>query len=374
MGRLDRYIARQFLTNTLLLFVIILAMVFVVDFALNFDEYTRSAAKDADGSLLRQGWISLSLVADLWWPRFFVLYNYLLGIVMVGAMGFTLSMMVRHRELVATLSGGISLHRLAMPLVVVALLLTVGQALNRELLVPRLAPLLTRDKQDAGKHVMAPGKEGWRLGPTTDASGRRWYARSYDPDKQELRDLYVYERDANGLALRRIMASRATWSAGRWRLEGGTAQSLAAGDRAAPERVDSIETDLDATTMTLRQHEGYAQHLSTLELTRLANNYRSKGAAQRGIEELDRIRFGRVSAMACNLLALLVCMPFFLRRTPSNMLVQSVYCAPVAIVAAVGSTLGSTAAIPGLPPAVSALVPVMVLIPLAIVGFSSVRT
>lgn len=371
MGRLDRYIARQFLTNTLLLFVIILAMVFVVDFALNFDEYTRSAAKEADGSLLRQGWMSLTLVADLWWPRFFVLYNYLLGIVMVGAMGFTLSLMVRHRELVATLSGGISLHRLALPLVVVALLLTVGQAVNREFLVPRLAPLLTRDKQDAGKHVMAPGKEGWRLGPTTDASGRRWYARTYDPDKQELRDLYVYERDANGLALRRIMASRATWSEGRWRLEGGTAQSLATGER---ERVDSIETDLDATSMTLRQHEGYAQHLSTLELTRLANNYRSKGAAQRGIEELDRIRYGRVSAMACNILALLVCMPFFLRRTPSNMLVQSVYCAPVAIVAAVGSTLGSTAAIPGLPPAVSALVPVMVLIPLAIAGFSSVRT
>ena len=44
MSLLDRYIARQFLTNTLALFVILCAFVVVIDVIMNMDRFLRLAA------------------------------------------------------------------------------------------------------------------------------------------------------------------------------------------------------------------------------------------------------------------------------------------------------------------------------------------
>jgi lipopolysaccharide export system permease protein len=388
MRILDRSIARQYLLNVLLLFGILLAIILIADFALQFDEYAKIAGKNADGTEvggLRRIVVMVVLLVDLWWPRFFQLYNYLLGIIMVGAMGFTLSQMVRHRELVAVLASGVSLQRLAFPIVVVALALSGLQALNREYIVPRIADLLTREKFDAGTRSFSPtqgrGGGGSRLPVMADAKGRIWYAQSFDPARAELTDLSVYERDEEGLPLRRITAPRATWDGqqaghGAWVLEDGVAQPFDAGDspQAAPAPIGRLETDLDPTTLTLRRFESYGQNISTAHLGQLIESYRAKKAPPERIDALNRIRFARVTVLAANILSLLVCMPFFLRRTPTNMLLQSVYCAPVAIITVMGSTLGASANIPGIPPLLGALIPVMVLIPLSVAAMSSVRT
>ena len=96
----------------------------------------------------------VELAADLWWPRLLQLFVFLLGMVLMGAMGFTLSQVVRHRELVAMLASGISLRRAARPILLVAALMTLVQVLDQELVLPRIAPLLTRDHGDAGKHEL----------------------------------------------------------------------------------------------------------------------------------------------------------------------------------------------------------------------------
>lgn len=370
MRLLDRTIARQFLVNVALLFVLLFSIIVVVDFAFNFDEYTRQASEMAsDGGRVRQVLVSVLLVLDLWWPRFFQLYNFLLGLVIIGAMGFTLAQMVRHRELVAAISSGISLHRIARPIIIAAAILTLLQAANRELLIPRLATLLTREKWDAGKRSLAA--DALKLG--SDAKGRLWYAVRFNPDEQTLEGLYVWERDDRGLLEARITAPKARWEGGAWTLEGGSIDRWE-GERMVSTPIDVISSDLDPTTMTLRRFEGFGQYLSTRQLTQLVDRYGEEKASRERIDSLDRIRYGRVAVMLANMLSLLVCLPFFLRREPTNMLVQSVYCAPVAIVAVMGSTLGATAAIPGLPPIIGAFVPVMVLTCLAIAAMSSVRT
>jgi hypothetical protein len=86
------------------------------------------------------------------------------------------------------------------------------------------------------------------------------------------------------------------------------------------------------------------------------------------------VQFGRISVMLSNFLALVVTLPFFLRREPVNMLAQSLKCAPLSVIALVGGVLGATAALPGVPAAIGVFVPVMVLVPLAIASVSSVRT
>lgn len=387
MRILDRAIAKQFFLNVVLLFGILLAIILIADFALQFDEYAKIAGKNADGSEvggLRRIVVMVVLLIDLWWPRFFQLYNYLLGIVLVGAMGFTLSQMVRHRELVAVIASGVSLQRLAFPIVLVAMMLTGVQAFNREFVVPKIAHLLTRQKFDAGTRNFSAGKRGTGVLAIPDAMGRVWYAQNFDPAKQEITDLYVYERDENGAPTRRITADKAVWDNAdtSWRLTNGVGQRFDAADAAATpantrvraEAVATIDTDLDPTTLTLRRYESYGQNISTADLTRLIESYESKNAPQDRIDALNRIRYARITVLATGVLSLLVCMPFFLRRTPTNMLLQSVYCAPVAIITVMGSTLGASANIPGIPPLLGALIPIMVLVPLSIAAMSSVRT
>lgn len=383
MRLLDRYIARQFLTNVLLLLACLLTITVLIDFALNFDEFLESAAALAgrdlpEGTKADLGSVAgmtVWLVWDFWWPQLLQLTNYLLGLVTIGAMGFTCAQLVKHREFVAVLAGGISLHRLAAPVVVTAIGLTLLQVVNREWIVPDLAPLLTRNKQQLGKQTM--GSTAQPL--CADAKGRIFYARNVDLDTGDITGLWVWERDEAGLMTRRIRADSARWENGAWQLKGGLAddvRSFASRTTVAPPTpVERIETDLDPTVLRLRRFEGYSGNLSTAQLTELITRYRAEpGNNPARTDRLDRLRWGRISLLLANLLTLLICLPFFLRREPCNMVLQTLYAAPVAIGAMLVSVVGATTAIPGLPPAVGVFVPVMVLIPLAIAAVTSVKT
>ncbi|MCA9298960.1 MAG: hypothetical protein KDA28_07830, partial [Phycisphaerales bacterium] len=119
MSLLDRYIARQFLTNVVVLFVILFCFIITIDVSLNIDRFSRIAtelmASQGQSGFLKRASLTSMLILDLWWPRLLQLFNYMLGLVMVAAMGFTCSQMVRHRELVAILASGQSLMRVARP-------------------------------------------------------------------------------------------------------------------------------------------------------------------------------------------------------------------------------------------------------------------
>jgi lipopolysaccharide export system permease protein len=379
MSLLDRYIARQYLQNILALFVLLFTIIIVIDFSLNFDEYVGAAdrmheiAKTSRSGVANAA-TAVYLVVDLWWPRLFLLYNFLLGLVLVGAMGFTCAQMNRHREFVAVMAGGISLHRVARPIIAVAIGLTVVAAVNREVMIPRLAPLLTREKREAGSRSLISKSQPL----CADSSGRLFYAQSVNLEAGTIDGLWVWERDANGLMTRRITADRATWNGGRWELENGVVESRQANDQTTSRvltPIASLETDLDPTSLRLRRFEGYSNNLSLRQLSELISNYDAQPQPPAArVERLERIRFGRVAALTCSVLILLLCLPFFLRREPGNLLVQTVMCAPVTMVSFVAAVVGTSAAIPGLPPQISVFVPVMILIPLAIAAVTSIRS
>jgi len=375
MRLLDRYIARQFLKNLVLLHVVLFSFVLVIDFSLNFDEYV-SIARDMKGpggeepSGVRVALVSALLVVDLWWPRLFQLFNYLLGIMLVGAMAFTCSQMVRNREFVAMLASGQSLLRVARPMLLCALLMVGIQTVNREFVVPHLAELLTRSKDDAGKRGLATGARML----TADAQGRLFYARSFDLKNGVIDGLWVWERDSEGLMARRITADSARWNGAAWKLINGMARTRSAAvGEGSP--INEIVTDLSPTVLKLRRYEGYSDNLSTRQISELIARYRSEAEPPiNRIDSLERIRFGRIATMIGSLLSLLMCLPFFLRREPTNMVLQSLICSPLALAAQMAGVLGAAAAIPGLPPQFSVFVPVLVLLPLAIASLSNVKT
>ena len=381
MSILDRYIARQFLINTAVLLVILACFVVAIDVSLNIDRFITIAedmarAEQTDPTPLRTGIITVFLITDFWWPKLLQLFNYLIGIVLVGAMGFTCAQLVRHRELVAVLASGQSLQRVARPILLVALGFTLLQVVNQELAMPRVAPLVTRDHGDAGRRLLGQSV----LPLTRDGLGRYWYAQSFDADRGQLEGLSVWERNDRGLAIRRISAQTAHWRDGGWDLTEGVAEPRLPTEGAAirSQPVQRIETDLDPTAITMRRYAGFSQALSWAQIGQMIRVSREidpsspQGRAER--EALQRIRFGRLSVMASNLLALIVALPFFLTRVPKSMVPQSLKCAPVAIVALMGGVVGASLPVPGVPAAISAFLPVLILLPVAVARASAVRT
>lgn len=379
MTLLDRYIARQYLVNIISLMVILCCFVVAVDFSLNLSRYWNSDFfKDTPdvGFGVRRAVITTLLVLDLWWPRLLNLYNFMIGIVLVGAMGFTLTQLVRHRELVAVLTSGQSLFRVARPFLIVALGMTLLQAVNQQFIIPRIAARLTRDGGDLGKKEMGESP----VPPTVDAAGRLLLARSFDADNDTMTDVYVWERDPiTTLPIRRLYARSATWTDGGWKLENGAWESRTdEGATAKPQPASRFETDLDPTTLRMKQFANYGQNLSFTQASQMLRRVGTMGSdpdiTRANKDQLIRAGFGRISSMISNFLTLLIAMAFFLSREPRNMVIQALKCAPIGIASIMGGVLGTSATVPGMPTSLSVFIPVMVLTPIAIAMLTRVRT
>jgi lipopolysaccharide export LptBFGC system permease protein LptF len=383
LGTLDRYIARQYLTNMAILFVGLLGFVIVVDTAYNLDRFydaaSRLSAASGDDSPLRRVLMTMSGVAELWWPRGVYLFSMMLGLMLIAGMGFTLNQMIRHREMVATLAGGVSLQRLARPIFMVAAGLSLVSLANQELVIPRVAPLLMRDQGDVGVQQLA----AQRLPMTADAQGRVFYATSYDPAKQRLTRLFVIERDLQtGLAQREITADAATWSeqggVGAWELVNGRTR----GDGESVRPVDRIETSLGPLAMQVRLYERLAGMISIRQAVWASRQTEAMSGgdvgaserAQRVVDAMTRTALGRVAAVATNLVVLAIAMCFFLSRLPQNMFVQAVKAAPLGVIGTLGGMIATAIEIPGLPAAISVFVPVLILAPVAVAMWYRVRT
>lgn len=385
LNTLDRYIARQYLFNVVALMVLLFSFVVAVDVALNIDRFldnanrlmaaSGDASKAASGGVVRRFALAALLVVDLWWPRLLQLFTYMVGLVLVAAMGFTFTQLVRHREMVAVLAGGISLHRLARPVLLVAAGFMLLKVINQEFILsrPEIAPLLTRGNDDAGARE-------WSEFPvklTADGRGRVWLARRFDPNTATLDGVTMWDRESSGHAKSLITAERAVWNAGAWELDKPTILTAAlasAGSKSAgprPIAPSRIETDLDPATLKLNRFAAFSQTLSWWQIGDMLATPSIKPEVR---DKLQRIRWSRVSQVLSGLLALVITMPFFLMREPKNMLVQSLKCAPVGIVSLMGGILLSAVPWPGLPAGFAVFIPVLVLIPIAIAVVSWLKT
>lgn len=382
MKLLDRYVAQQYLFNVLALFVILFSFVVTIDVAINIDRFIRNADRVAGGDAggtLRRLTLAALLIADLWWPKLLQLYNFMLGLVLIGAMGFTVTQLVRHRELVAMLAGGQSLTRLFKPILIVAAAMTTLQVINQEFVLshPSITPLLARSHGDVGKRNWGAQE----LTMTPDGRRRIWQAHRFDPDENQgtLTNVSIWIRDDTGRPTLRVHAPTATWQDGAWSLTDPTVESLQAPAAGAPRRQTPanaddyrrIQTDLDPTTMIIKRRAEVSQYLSFAQLSQmLANN----DLDQRLRDKLERARIGRLASLLCMFLSLLIVTPFFLTREPKAPVAQALKAAPVGIAALLGATLGTQAAIPGIPPAASVFIPVVILTAFAILTLSSIRS
>lgn len=381
MKILDRYIMRLFLLNFVILFVVITGLILLVNLIVNLDTFV-DAVDDEEGSVLARGWRIITLAADFYGPQILLYYNYMAGLLPVGAAAFTLAQLVRTRELTAILAGGISMQRLAMPILALGFGANVLMVLNQELALPANAEKLQRRHGD----IEQGGQRDIVVRFMPDSDGALYTADAFEVSTSSLRDVVILVREPledgrYGRAEQRITAERAVWDDERdgWELINGVAVRRESANRdeqqannlavRRTEQVDFIESDLDPISIIQRQKTRYRQLLSIQQLDELIERTTLLDPA-----ELRRIKHSRFSMVVVNMLILGMALPLFMLRSPGNMLLQTVKAAPLCVGAWGAGFIMMQIAPGNLPPAAVAWLPVAIYTPITIYLMDAIET
>ena len=311
---IDRYLLRSLATQYLIALAIMISLYIVLDMFVNLDEF------------IEHGYPMPTVIKNIvsyYWPNVFLYFSQLSGVITVFACMAVLARMRRLNELTAILASGVSLYRVARPIVLFGLATTALLIVDTEVLIPAVAPMLSRDHDDAD------GKRAYEVLFIKDRDGALVSAESFDPVTRDLHGLLVIRRDKAGDLIEKLTADRATWeppdltrATGRWRLDRARRSLHSVGDEAtlgprSDVREDFpryFESDLSPDGIEQRQAEGWIGYLSLSQLRDIEMSGTVNAAAT------SRTRHARIAAPIVSMVLLLLGLPFFLDRSPANVL------------------------------------------------------
>ena len=269
MTVLDRYLLRSLLVNYLIGLGVMLSLYVVLDMFVNMDEFTE------------QGYPVLTVlgnVVDYYIPNLLLYFAQLSGVITLFACAAVLARMRKLNEMTAILSSGVSLYRVARPVLIFGAVVTGLLVADTEWLIPSVAHKLSRDHDDAD------GKRAYEVLFLRDKGGALLSASRFHPTNRDLERLLVLVRDEEGSVVQTWEADRATWEPptsirpqGRWRMDRGRLTTRgAAGDVGLGPREDQrvtypayYESDLSPEAIELRQSQGWVRFLSLAQLREL---------------------------------------------------------------------------------------------------------
>ncbi len=311
---LDRYLIRSLIVNYLIGLSVMLSLYIVLDMFVNMDEFTEQGYPV---------WTIAWNMVNYYWPNLFLYFSQLSGMITLVACMATLARARQQNELTAVLASGVSLYRLAAPILAFGMVTTSLLVVDTEVVIPSVAHLLARDHDDVD------GNQAYEVLFMPDRNNVLLSARQYHPIRNDLTRLLALVRDESGKVVQTIEADHAYWEPphdtnpiGQWRLErgvertrtSGQAQGLGPTVGVEVRLVDTLESDLSPAAIELRQAKGWVRYLSLSQLRELQDG----GSADRA--EIIQIRHGRIATPLISLVLLLLGLPFFLDRSPTNLL------------------------------------------------------
>lgn len=314
VNTIDRYVLRMLLVQYAIALGVMVSLNVTLDMFVNMDEFTERHEPLTT---------VLANMFSYYWPNVFLYFTQLSGVITLFACMAVIARMRRQNELTAILASGVSLYRVARPIIGFGLLTTTLLVVDTELVIPSVAHLLARDHDDVGSVDM---REVLFL---EDRDGALLSARNFDPKTKHLHRLLLLRRDSEGTVIQCVEADGAVWEppdalrhTGRWRLERGrsisrgivSGQTLGPRSAVIEEFPLYFESDLNPEAIQLRQSEGWLRHLSLAQLSELEKAGMADPAA------VTRARHTRTSAPIMAMLLLLLGLPFFLDRSPANIL------------------------------------------------------
>lgn len=315
---LDRYLFRSLLTNYLIGVGVMLSLYVVLDLFVNMDEFTERGE-----SVLT---VARNII-DYYVPNLALYFAQLGGVITLFACGAVLGRMRKQNEVTAMLASGVSLFRVARPILLFAVFASGLLVLDTEVVIPSLAHKLARKHEEVG------GKEAYEVLFLKDQRGALLSAGRFAPGTGRLQALLVMERDESGAVSRIIEADAADWSepqspqqAGLWKLERGrtltrmTQAGLGPRESKVEEFPTAYATNLGPREIELRQAEGWVGFLSLGQLKSMQSE------PEADVRAIYRTRHGRVVTLIVSLLLVMLGLPFFLDRSPANILADSTRC------------------------------------------------
>ncbi|HUP50709.1 MAG TPA: LPS export ABC transporter permease LptG [Thermoanaerobaculia bacterium] len=217
---LDRYVLREFLKVLGLVLVSVMALFIIVD-------YTDVARK------LRDNEVGVGVLLEYYRFLIFQILNWTLPISVLVATLVTFGILSKNNEVTAAKSGGVSLYRLSLPIVLVAAVISVLAYFILDFVLPysnQRAANLRRTIEGKTPVASASQQKLWYLG-----QGRYLINfLSYNRDRQELAQVQVFEfHPADFRITRRIYADRARWAGEGWAFENGWIRSFPDGAEAS---------------------------------------------------------------------------------------------------------------------------------------------
>jgi LPS export ABC transporter permease LptG len=213
---LDRYILREFLKILMLVLVSTAALFVIVDYT------------DLSGDI-RTNHIAFHTVASYYRFLIFQILNYTLPISVLVSTLVTFGIFSKNNEVTAFKSGGMSLYRAALPIVGIALAISVLAYLQLDYVLPysnqRVEELRGRIKAKRQLHPVptAHQQKLWFLG-----KGRYLINfLNYDREERELSQVQVFEFHPTKFRLtRRVYAEHAKWDGVGWVFSNGWMRSF----------------------------------------------------------------------------------------------------------------------------------------------------
>ncbi len=201
MKTLDKYILNSFLYSLIMWFIVVMSLRIAVDLFLFMDEFT----ENIDRYTGRESavWAIVKFVVQYYYYHGFVYFAQLGGIIIVAATGFTIWQLSRTNELTAMLASGVSLYRVAFPILICAIFLCSLVVFDREYIIPRIRSRLARDPDEVTSRKII------EINYVNDENNTLWYCGMFNPGKKLLRRPLITFRNSEFDYLCRIGSSAA---------------------------------------------------------------------------------------------------------------------------------------------------------------------
>jgi len=300
---LDKYLLREFAWPLLYCFDAFAMLMIVIDLFGTLDEFIENHAR-------------FSTVVHYYLILFPEMFVHIMPMALLLALLFCLANLSKYNELVAMRASGISLIRLAVPLLAVGFVATIAVFTVDELFVPH-----SREQADALRaSVKGRSARDWLLENfffDNTVDHRDWFARRFDTRQFEMDNVEVHDRKENGAPKIDVYAESARWMDGQWHFFNATVYNY---DRDPPSVVSVPETNFPAlreSPKRLAVEGKKPNQLTTRELRRYINAQRRArhlaGLAKYEVELQTRYAF----PMTC-LIVVLIGIPLGMRVSRSG--------------------------------------------------------
>ena len=297
--------------------MVLIGLYVILDMVFNFDELAELKASEQQGTLA--AWAVAWSIVDYYFHQSFLIFVHLSGIIPVVAAAFTFIRMSRFNELTAILAAGVSLLRVAAPVIFCGVVINILLLpITQELIIPSMIPKLTLKHDELAENKT----KSFQIRAMQDKNNSLLNAGRYTPGADgkpaSIAVVDVIERDADYRPSSHITADHAEYdpSLGGWKLTNGLRISglLAGQVRSRPEPVELWKSSINPEEIALYRSGDFVDLLPTAKINELLARPKSYGTTS-----LMRVKHFRLAQLLMNIILLLLAIPCVLTREPGTL-------------------------------------------------------